>query len=327
MQNLIHKLLDHRIELMRHDAHLRREVDRRLSKGLKHALGLILAGYVENMSRRAMRKLVNEIDRAITAAYIEAHTTTETAMTALLAAEIPMLHSIYLKNGIELGMPKLADLAHELPLINGAGLDDWWTKQSRDTVFKFQRTVRQGMADGLLHRQISKILADEIKLARRHADTLVITATAGVSSRASEILRDNNRDILQGEQHLSTLDSRTSDICRARDNLLWDMDKKPVGHDIPYQRPPLHPRCRSVMLLVTRHRKAMMEHGTRASADGLVPAKTTYEDWLKSKSVAEQDDILGKGKAALWRDGKITMRDMLDQTGRPLTLEELKARY
>lgn len=51
---------------------------------------------------------------------------------------------------------------------------------------------------------------------------------------------------------------------------------------------------------------------------------TTYESWLKNKTEAQQDSILGKGKAELWRKGEITFRDMLDQTGRPLTLRELQ---
>lgn len=37
----------------------------------------------------------------------------------------------------------------------------------------------------------------------------------------------------------------------------------------------------------------------------------------------EQDKALGKGKADLWRRGVITFADMLDQSGRPLTLKEL----
>jgi hypothetical protein len=36
--------------------------------------------------------------------------------------------------------------------------------------------------------------------------------------------------------------------------------------------------------------------------------------------------VLGAGKADLWRRGKITFRDLLDQNGRPLTTEELRAK-
>ncbi|UZV57178.1 hypothetical protein [Pasteurella multocida] len=66
---------------------------------------------------------------------------------------------------------------------------------------------------------------------------------------------------------------------------------------------------------------------TRASMDGQVKANITYEDWLKNKTKAQQDEILGKGKADLWRNGVITFRDMLDQSGRPLTLKELREQF
>ena len=38
------------------------------------------------------------------------------------------------------------------------------------------------------------------------------------------------------------------------------------------------------------------------------------------------DHMLGKGKAQLWREGKITLTDLVDQYGRPLTLKELRER-
>lgn len=65
---------------------------------------------------------------------------------------------------------------------------------------------------------------------------------------------------------------------------------------------------------------------TRASMDGQVAQDTTFESWLKRQSIERQEASLGKEKAALWRAGKITLRDLLDQDGRPLTLEQLKAR-
>ena len=70
-----------------------------------------------------------------------------------------------------------------------------------------------------------------------------------------------------------------------------------------------------------------MAPGTRASMDGQVASATDYQSWFKSRSEAQQDDILGKGKAQLWRDGKITMQNLLNQDGRPLTLKQLEAKY
>ena len=67
--------------------------------------------------------------------------------------------------------------------------------------------------------------------------------------------------------------------------------------------------------------------GMRASMDGAVSDKMSFNDWLGTKSDAQQDDILGAGRAQLFRDGKITMRDLLDQSGRPLSFEDLQDKH
>ncbi|MDP0246116.1 hypothetical protein Q7Z55_11735, partial [Glaesserella parasuis] len=98
-------------------------------------------------------------------------------------------------------------------------------------------------------------------------------------------------------------------------------------------RPPLHPRCRSILQLVTKSWKELgidaeeMPSSTRASQDSPVSEQINYENWLKSKSPEQQDQVLGKGKADLWRRGVITFADMLDQSGRPLTLANLNAKF
>ena len=93
--------------------------------------------------------------------------------------------------------------------------------------------------------------------------------------------------------------------------------------------------CRSVTVAVLRpfndippRKKQKVETaGMRASMDGEVPADTTYSDFLNSKGEAFQKDVLGEGRWRLWKDGKLDLRDMLDQRGNPLSLEELRRRY
>ncbi len=67
--------------------------------------------------------------------------------------------------------------------------------------------------------------------------------------------------------------------------------------------------------------------GLRASMDGPVSSKLTYEGWFDSLSSSRQEEILGPGKFKLWSQGQLSMVDMLDQRGNPLTLAELKARH
>jgi len=67
--------------------------------------------------------------------------------------------------------------------------------------------------------------------------------------------------------------------------------------------------------------------GQRASSSGPISAKTTFADYLKMKGEAYQNEVLGPGRAELFRAGKLTPRDLVDQSGRPLKLDDLRAKY
>ena len=90
--------------------------------------------------------------------------------------------------------------------------------------------------------------------------------------------------------------------------------------------------CRSTSAPVTKSFRDLgidadeVPAGTRASMDGQAPQETDFGSWLERQSKARQDDVLGPGRADLWRDGKIGFRDLVDGQGRELTLEQLRAR-
>lgn len=71
-----------------------------------------------------------------------------------------------------------------------------------------------------------------------------------------------------------------------------------------------------------------LSDNTRASMEGQVTDKT-FDDWLKRKTETDPtfaDRTLGKGRAELWKSGKITMDQMISG-GKPLSLNDLKAKY
>jgi hypothetical protein len=90
--------------------------------------------------------------------------------------------------------------------------------------------------------------------------------------------------------------------------------------------------CRSVLVPITMTYRELgidipdMPPGTRASDLGEIPADTSFDSFLKRHDAAYVDDLLGKGRADLWRKGTITLQDLLGQTGRPLTLAQLRER-
>ena len=89
--------------------------------------------------------------------------------------------------------------------------------------------------------------------------------------------------------------------------------------------------CRSVMLPTLKSWEEMgidleeIPQGTQASLDGQVSGDLSFGQWLKTKDETFVEETLGKGRAELFLDGKITMSDLINQQGRELTIAELKA--
>jgi hypothetical protein len=59
---------------------------------------------------------------------------------------------------------------------------------------------------------------------------------------------------------------------------------------------------------------------------GQVPARTTYQEWLKRQPADIQDDILGPARGQLFREGGLTLDRFVGREGDELTLEELRRR-
>lgn len=59
---------------------------------------------------------------------------------------------------------------------------------------------------------------------------------------------------------------------------------------------------------------------------GIVPGDMSYDEWLRRQPASFQDDVLGKPRAELFRNG-LSMDQYVDQQGRQLTIAELKERY
>ncbi|MDE4031708.1 minor capsid protein, partial [Glaesserella parasuis] len=300
---IAYALTDRKILHFRYDAHLRQQVMKQLSKTQRELLNRLAAAGVDALPKKQLDTLLKELKQEVAKVYQEMTAYTQDELSGFFTAETQHLHQLY---NDEVGfdffnqVPEYKQKANKTTtIIAGSPLEDWWAKQGNDFAFKFEGIIRQGLLDG---QQTSQIITDVKHLmntSRRHAETLVITAVAKVADKAHQALRDENLDILAGEKHLSTLDTRTSTVCQLRDGLMWDLDKKPIDHDVPYQRPPLHPRCRSILQLVTKSWKELgidaeeMPSSTRASQDGPVSEQINYENWLKSKSPGQQDQVLG----------------------------------
>ena len=185
-----------------------------------------------------------------------------------------------------------------------------------------------------------------IQASRREALALIRTSVQTVSNYV-RLEAFKGIDIVKGMEALAVLDGRTTHICIARSRLAWDLKGRPIGgHKVKWPGyPPWHWQCRTTLVPITKSFEELAKpeqnkiakladkaqlnlRRVQASMNGPVGADLNYEQWLKTQPVQFQKDVLGIGKYKLWKQGKIkSLRQLLDQDGRPMNLTDLALRY
>lgn len=338
------------VNLARYEASVRAEMRAALTK-LKKELVTEMANSPKTAFTRArLKQLLDAADKAITATYAGMAAEFSLQVQELIKLQVKIANAAVngsvgaLLMDTVFSAAQLKAITSDL-LIDGASFPEWWARQAKSTKNKFADNMRQGILKGETVDQLVDRVRDKNKplmmKAYRDAESLVRSAVQTVANDTRLAVYEENDDIFDGIQWLATLDNRTSQICRGLDGLVWDNNKKPVGHSIPFPGPIAHPGCRSTQIPVLKSWSKLIKDkklakkldkaerdnpGTRASMDGQVSSKMTYEDWLGGQSAAAQKSILGDTKYRLWKRGKLSLTDMVDQSGQPLTLEELGSR-
>lgn len=335
---LADEILSHQINLFRFTAGERSKilgVFVQMQKELKAKLQTDLTDF----GRARVNKLLKECTATIEGYYKGMNKSIDLEGLAINEAKAAV--SAINRIGLNAAIPSKATLSAMVSdtLLSGAPLKDWWAKQSDAIAFKFAAQVRQGVAQGeSLQEIVNRIMGDVKKgipgvmaMSRRDATALVHDSVMKIANDAKLAVYRENADILKGVEQLSTLDSKTSVTCIAYSGAAWDLDGQPInGTTLPFDGGcPRHVNCRSVLVPITKtYRELGLDvnekgAGTRSSDLGQVKASMTFDAFLKRHDVDYQDALLGKGKAQLWRTGKITLTDLLGQNGRELTLLEL----
>lgn len=172
---------------------------------------------------------------------------------------------------------------------------------------------------------------------RGHIEAIVRTAISHTAGFTRDRFYEANTSVIKAEEWLSTIDSRTSPDCRIRDRLHYTpVEHKPIGHNIEWKSGPgrLHYCCRSISLPITKSWKELgakvdiesFDPVTRASMDGEIPADTSYASWIKRQSAARQDEILGRTRAKLMREGGLELDRFYSDKGKYLTIPQLMMR-
>lgn len=340
-------ILTHGLNLLRLSADVRIKVLNLLGAMAKELAGRLAQDDLTDFGKQRMNALLRESNAIIDLYYGKAQLELFDTLNGLGRVEADFTAKVLteaFKAQIGIGLP--ADIFLEKlvgdTLIQGAASATWWKRQGMDTQFRFANAVRQGAAQGETTSEIvarvvgKKDMPGVMEVSRRNAYSLVHTSVQAVANAARLATFKKNADVIECLVWLSTLDSHTCLICAERDLARYTLeDQKPIGHKLPWNGGPgaIHFSCRCA---ITTKSKTYAQLGidlpepadsTRASRDGQVSGDMNFKDWLAGKDAAFRKEYLGPGRAELYEQGKITLSDLLDLRGNPLTLDQLKAKY
>lgn len=235
-------------------------------------------------------------------------------------------------------LPMVRAVVQNTP-VNGKLIPTWFNELGDSMQAKIVQQVNLGLTTGEPVQKIIRRLTSQggvFDVTRRNAETLVRTQMTHVSNKARELTYEQNDNVIKGVRYVATLDARTTDVCAGLDGQVFKPTEGP--------RPPLHMRCRSTTVPVTKSWKELgkefkvdafkklkepkTDAMLRASMNGSVPAKTTYNAWLKTQPKAFQNQVLGPRRANLFRRNHLHLSRFTDYglfPPKPLTIRDLLA--
>jgi len=320
---LEHRYIAHGLALIRVSNALAKEVDGELVKLMAAVRSLLLESALTGLSRRVIARVLRILDEEIRRRYATIADHQLASLEALIAieAEFAVRASGFTR---ELSPASLTAVQAGL-LVLGAVPRDAWMKQAGDTSWRVASEVRAALAAGADEMAvIARVVGSGprgrerggvMDIARRQARALVDTSVHSAATEARlAAFRTNG---VQAVRWHAILDAKVCPACAVHAGKLYSLAGKPIGHALPLgQPPPAHWWCRCILLPMKFPNGLPAEGGTTAN---------TFAAWLDTLAPYEQAAVLGKGRADLWRRGVITLSDLIHQSGRLLTLGELRA--
>ena len=285
----------------------------------------VQAGFIEKQIKNSIpkgmtEKIVDEIGYSVRSVAVSPSFAKSVVNTDPTALNLSVLRSDLAGAKAPKGTFKLtAKEGQTITLPNGNTVKKSFRELAAAEAKQLNQVVRTGLLSGNTTPEIVKELVGNLqkdqkgslsqllaqggavtKRANSQVTTIVRTTVNQVTNTASQAVYKANPDVTEEYRYVATLDSRTSPVCRDLDGQVFKFNEGPV--------PPQHFGCRSTTVAVINYKKYGFTPppvGKRASADGPVPANTTYGKWLygervkgsKFKPGKEQIAALGEQKA------------------------------
>lgn len=257
---------------------------------------------------RSLQNLIDRIDDAVDEGYGSALKVTRSKLKEIADHEVQFQIKTAKSavSGLKLDNPRNKDIAAVVSNrpVYGRTLDNHFEVLARST----KQSIRDRLNIGLLEgKDVSEVLKDldqySFGRSAQQADAVARTLVSHASNHAREAVWDANSSEVIGVIYIATLDSATTIVCASLDGKVFKPDQGP--------RPPQHYGCRS-------------STGPVFADGGPTPKKLKFADWLEDQSEEVQNESLGVTRAKWFRSGKVNISQLVDQSNRPLTINEIR---
>lgn len=240
---------------------------------------------------------------------------------------------------------KVWSTAKKTPVVGGALFDELFKDVAESARKQAMYAIRSGIDSGLTNQQIiSQIIGKRTKVGDKYEyvggivdktknqiDAEVRTARTHVAQVAyEETFAALGYDYLK---FVGTIDGRTTVQCGSLDGTVWQKG------DSSIRRPPLHRRCRSILVGVDKDGNiagnrpfvaadkpvSKIPKDQRDGIIGQIDANTTFKSWFAQQDADFQKNWLGKKRYELYKNGGLTLDKFVDPLGREYTIKELRA--
>lgn len=277
---------------------------------LAQVQAIVAAGNLRTVA--GTKKTVTEVTALVLSRYAEIGERMATQMGQLTAIEAEFAARV-----AQLGRtPDARQIARAAAamLLMGAPPAEAYTQQGQTIANRIGGAIRERAAELTDDAGMRAAITETGESAARQVETLAHTGVSTAAEAGRAAAYDAND--IEWVRWVAVLDGRTSHGCAMRHNRLYRLPGyKPEGHNIPIEKPPpRHPNCRSTLI-------------PGSPSDNITETpREAFDRWLKSLQPEEVARTIGVGRLELYRDGKITLRDLISQDGKTLTLDQLRER-
>lgn len=202
-----------------------------------------------------------------------------------------------------------------------------WADKNR-MLMNLEQTLAQEFVRGRNPRQVSREFAKKMDTSYHNAQRLIRTELNYISNKGTMKAYEES-GVVDSFQYVSTLDRRTSDICREMDGKVFSLKEGQPGVNIP----PLHPYCRSTTIPYFPDDEIAPLIESRIARDKqgksyIVDSDVSYKDWVQEHATPgyaqRVNELLEKYKVMDIPPQEVIETEEVDDGFKPLDEKEIK---